>query len=360
MRKTMVRGDSYAVILAGGGGERLWPLSTPERPKQFVELFGGKPLIRHAADRLAGLIPPERILVITAARFVAQTRAALPMVPPENIVGEPCRRDTAAAVAVAVGMVRARGGADAVGAILTADQLMTPEEAFRRVLGDALAVAARSDAIVTLGVEPDHPATGFGYIARAEKVDFGTASEFAKVERFVEKPDLETAKAYLATGRYSWNAGMFIWKASTMAAAFAAHAPEFSGLIDAVAAAPDVEAVMAVRYPAIRATSVDYAVMEKATNILVARCAFTWDDVGGWNAIAAHFPADARGNVRLGKTAVYDAGNNIIVSDDAHVTAVVGLENVVVVHTPHATLVCARDRAQDVKQLVRSCFPPCG
>ncbi|MBQ8125450.1 MAG: mannose-1-phosphate guanylyltransferase, partial [Kiritimatiellae bacterium] len=247
-----------------------------------------------------------------------------------------------------------RGGADAVGAILTADQLMTPEEAFRRVLGDALAVAARSDAIVTLGVEPDHPATGFGYIARAEKVDFGTASEFAKVERFVEKPDLETARAYLATGRYSWNAGMFIWKASTMAAAFAAHAPEFSGLIDAVAAAPDVEAVMAARYPAIRATSVDYAVMEKATNILVARCAFTWDDVGGWNAIAAHFPADARGNVRLGKTAVYDAGNNIIVSDDAHVTAVVGLENVVVVHTPHATLVCARDRAQDVKQLVRS------
>ena len=350
----MARGGFYAVILAGGGGERLWPLSTPERPKQFVDIFGGKPLIRHAADRLAGLVPPARILVITAERFVDQTRAALPDVPRENIVGEPCRRDTAAAVAVAVGMVQARGGADAVGAILTADQLMTPEESFRRVLADAFAAAAERDAIITIGVEPDHPATGFGYIARAEKVDCGTATEFARVERFVEKPDLATAQSYLATGRYSWNAGMFIWKASTMAATFAAHAPEFSALIEQVAAAPDVARVLASLYPTIRATSVDYAVMEKATNILVARCAFTWDDVGGWNAIANHFPQDERGNVRLGKTAVYDAKDNIVVSDDAHLTAVVGLENVVVVHTPTATLVCARDRVQDVKQLVRS------
>ena len=238
--------------------------------------------------------------------------------------------------------------------MLIADHLMTPEDAFRRVLGDAIEVAAKSDAIVTIGVEPDHPATGFGYIARAGKVDFGTATEFAQVERFVEKPDLATAKCYLATGRYSWNAGMFIWKVSTMAAAFVAHAPEFAGLVEQVAAAPDVARVLASLYPGIRATSVDYAGMEKATNILVARCAFTWDDVGGWNAIANHFPQDEHCNTRLGKTAIYDAKDNIIVSDDMHLTAVVGLENVVVVHTPTATLVCARDRVQDVKQLVRS------
>lgn len=345
---------AFAVILAGGNGERFWPVSTPERPKQFVDLFGGKPLIRHAADRLEGLIPPERVLVITAKRLVAQTRRALPMVPRENIVGEPCRRDTAPAVAVACGLVRRLGGPDAVCCILTADQLMEPAPKFRRALADAIAAAAASDAIVTMGIVPDSPATGYGYIEAGERVDMGTRTEFRRARRFVEKPDLATAKKYLARGCFSWNSGMFIWKQSTMAAAFAAHAPDIAPLIDAVAAAKRVPALLARAYPALRAISVDFAVMEKAEKVLVARSEFRWDDVGSWLSIPHHFPQDADGNTRLGRTAVLDAANSIVVSDDAHMTAVVGLSNIVVVHTPTATLVCPKDRVQDVKKLVRS------
>lgn len=177
--------NAYAIIMAGGNGERFWPMSTPERPKQFVTLFGGRALIRHAADCLKGLIPPERTLVITAERLVAQTRRALPGIPQANVIGEPCRRDTAAAVACACGLVKRLGGPDAVGCILTADQLMEPAAKFRRTLKSAITVASRTDAIVTVGIEPDHPATGFGYIECGPRIQTGTPTEFHAVRRFV-------------------------------------------------------------------------------------------------------------------------------------------------------------------------------
>jgi len=348
----MVR--AYAVIMAGGGGERLWPVSTPKRPKQFVDVFGGKPLIRHAFDRLRGLIPPERVLVVTASRLVPMTRRALPDVPAANIVGEPCRRDTAAAVAVSCGLVARLGGPDAVGCILTADQLMEPERDFRATLKDAISAAAKFDSIVTMGIVPDRPATGYGYIECGRKVDAGTKTVFYSVKRFVEKPDEATAKRYLKSGRFRWNAGMFVWRAKVMADAFAAAAPDFSPLIASVAAAKSVPALLRRAYPPLRAISVDFAVMEKAKSILVAESRFKWDDVGSWQAIANHFPADACGNVCLGKTALLDARDSIVVSSGGHLAAVVGLSGVVVVHTPGATLVCPRSRAQDVKKLVRS------
>jgi mannose-1-phosphate guanylyltransferase len=191
----------YAAILSGGSGERFWPLSTPKRPKQFLSVFGGKSLIRQAVERLSGLVPPERILVITAKSLVAATRAELPEIPCGNIVAEPCRRDTAAAVATACGVVEARGGESAVVAILTADQIMGDVKAFRRVLSDSALAAARSDSIVTMGIAPAYPATGFGYINVGGPLDLGTATEFRRAVKFVEKPDAATAKRYLATGR---------------------------------------------------------------------------------------------------------------------------------------------------------------
>ena len=346
--------NAYAVIMAGGGGERLWPVSTPQRPKQFVELFGGKPLIRHALDRLRGLIPPERTLVVTGESLVAMTRRALPEVPAANIVGEPCRRDTAAAVAVACGLVARLGGPDAVGCILTADQLMTPPAAFRDTLRDAIRAAAKFDAIVTMGIVPDRPATGYGYIECGKPVDAGTKTRFFEARRFVEKPDERTARHYLKTSRFRWNAGMFIWRARVMADAFAAAAPDFSPLIASVGSAKSVSALLRRAYPPLRAISVDFAVMEKTKNILVAESQFKWDDVGSWQSVPNHFAADADGNVRLGRTALLDAHDSIVVSSEGHLTAVVGMSDVVVVHTPDATLVCPRSRAQDVKKLVRS------
>lgn len=346
--------NAYGIILAGGNGERFWPMSTAERPKQFVEIFDGKPLIRHAVDRLKGLIPSERILVITAERLVAETHKALPMIPRANIIGEPHRRDTAAAVAVAVGLVKKFGGPDAVGCILTADHLMKPVAAFRATLKDAIAVAAKTDSIVTMGIVPTYAATGFGYIEQGARVDFARPTAFYAAKRFVEKPDAKTAARYLKRGTFRWNAGMFIWRAAVMEKAFLDCAADLAVLIPAVADAKRVEPVLKRLYPDLRAISVDFAVMEKTRNILVANGAFRWDDVGSWLALPNHFARDDAGNTIFGRVASLDVGQSIVVSTSDHPTAVIGLDNVVVIHTAAGTLVCAKDRVQDIKKLVRS------
>lgn len=342
----------YGIILAGGDGERFWPMSTAKRPKQFVDIFGGKPLIRHAVDRLEGLIPPCRILVITASRFVAETRKALPMVPRENIIGEPCRRDTAAAVAVAVGLVKKLGGVNAVGCILTADHLMKPVVAFRATLKDAIHAAAKTDSIVTMGIPPTFAATSFGYIEEGARVDFGRPTVFHRVKRFVEKPDAKTAARYLKSGRFRWNSGMFIWRVASLEQAFLDCAADFAGLIDAVSRSQRVEAVLKRLYPELRSISVDFAVMEKTQNILVANGVFKWDDVGSWLALPNHFTRDDAGNTMLGRVASLDVGQSIVVSTDDQPMAVIGVDNVVVVHTAFGTLVAAKNRVQDIKKLI--------
>lgn len=345
--------NAYAVILAGGNGERLWPLSTPECPKQFVSIFGGKPLIRHAADRLEGFIPPERIIVVTAQRLVGMTRKALPHIPKSNIIGEPCRRDTAAAVAVACGLVKKLGGDKAVGCILTADQLMTPENVFRKTLKDAVKVAQKSASIITMGIVPDCPATGYGYIECGEEIDFGTKTTFRKVKKFVEKPDLKTAEKYLRRGTFNWNSGMFIWRADVLEAAFSAAAPDIGSIIDKVSAARSVTALLKRQYPSMRAISFDYAVMEKTADILVAQSRFVWDDVGSWVAIENHFPKDNCNNVCLGNAKLYDVADSIVVGSDDRVTALLGVKDIVVVHTADATLICDKSRVQEIKKLLK-------
>lgn len=341
----------YAVILAGGSGERFWPLSTSARPKQFLAVFGGKSLLRQAVDRLAGLVPPDRILVLTAAALLPATRRELPMLPRANLVGEPCRRDTAAAVATACGLVARRGGPSAIAAILTADQLMTDIPAFRRVLADAVTAAARSPSIVTMGIEPDRPATGFGYIELGHRVRTGTCTAFAAARRYVEKPDLATARRYLRSGRYVWNAGMFVWRVSTMLDALASAAPALAALARAVAAARSPARVLARAYPPLPKISVDYAVMEKASNILVARGSFGWDDVGSWTALDKHFPHDARGNVTRGPVTLLDSDGSVIVADGPR-AAVLGVRDLVVVTTRDAVLVAPKGRVADLKKLV--------
>jgi len=348
-----MRGDVFAVIMAGGNGERLWPLSTAEKPKQFVDLFGGKPLICHAADRLKGLVPPERTFVVTAERFVAMTRRALPHVPRANIVGEPYQRNTAAAVAVACGLVKRHCGPDAVGCVLTADQLMTPERDFRQALQDAVCAASSSDAVVTIGIQPTYPATEFGYIKCGKVVTGGGRSVCCRVERFVEKPDEATARRYLKTERYLWNAGMFIWRASVMEAAFASAAPDVARLIPVVASAGNVARAMKSAYADVRSISVDYAVMEKIRNLLVVRGVFVWDDVGSWRSLVNHLPVDESGNVAIGSVVLEETGDSVVVSDEGHVTAVVGLRDVVVVRTPTATLVCAKRALSRMREVVR-------
>lgn len=341
----------FAVILAGGSGERFWPLSTRERPKQFISIFGGKPLLSLAVERLRGLIPPERIIIITASRLLEATRACAPAVPPENIVGEPCARDTAAACALAGALVESRDRQGVFG-ILTADHLMQDEECFRKTLATALGLAARREVLVTIGIPPTRPSTGYGYIHAVEPLD-GEDGTILRARRFVEKPDEQTAQLYLADGNYYWNGGMFIWNVRAFRSALFEHCPQLSALYRTVLDSDpaEMEQVLAATYPALSKISIDYALMEKAGNIVVLPGDFGWDDVGSWPAMASHFKPDAAGNVEIGACETIDSSDNIIVSE-TRLTALIGVQDLIVVQAGQATLICPRERAQEVKALV--------
>ena len=323
----------YAVILSGGSGERFWPLSTPEHPKQFLSVFGGKSLIRQSVDRLKGVVPAENILIVTAKTLAKATCRELPDLPRRNILLEPCRRDTAAAVATACTEVDRRGGENAVAAILTADHLMKNEKAFRKILLLAADAAARSDDIVTMGVKPTYPATGFGYIKVGEP--FG---KVFRAERFVEKPDEATAKKYLKSGRYVWNAGMFVWKVSTMKAALRRFVPRLVGITP-----KDYENLPVISF--------DYAVMEKADNVLVTSGDFGWDDVGTWTAADRHLKTDGRRNAIRGGVTLLDCENSVAVAEGANIAAL-GVKDIVIVTTKDSVLVASKDRVQDLKKLL--------
>lgn len=351
-----MEGKVYAAIMAGGSGERLWPASTPERPKQFVTLFGGKPLIRHATDRLKGLVPPERIFVVTARDLVEATREACPHLPEGNIVGEPCRRDTAAASALACGLVASRDS-EGVVLLLTADQLMGDAELFKTTLADAAKVAAQGECIVTIGIEPEFPATGYGYIETGDRLDAGTSTEFCKVMRYVEKPDLATAEKYVDSGRFLWNSGMFAWSVATMKRAVMEFVPALAPLLELPSKAESPEELgrmLGAAYPTLPKISVDYGIMEHHRSIVMARGTFGWDDVGSWPSIEKHFAQDGCGNTKIGKVAELDCTRSIMVSDGGHLVAALGVDDLVIVHTPDATLVCRKDRAQDLKKLLAS------
>ena len=323
----------YAAILSGGSGERFWPLSTPEHPKQFLSVFGGKSLIRQSVDRLKGVVPAENILIVTAKTLAKATCRELPDLPRRNILLEPCRRDTAAAVATACTEVDRRGGENAVAAILTAHHLMKNEKAFRKILLLAADAAARSDDIVTMGVKPTYPATGFGYIKVGEP--FG---KVFRAERFVEKPDEATAKKYLKSGRYVWNAGMFVWKVSTMKAALRRFAPRLVGITP-----KDYENLPVISF--------DYAVMEKADNVLVTSGDFGWDDVGTWTAADRHLKTDGRRNAIRGGVTLLDCENSVAVAEGANIAAL-GVKDIVIVTTKDSVLVASKDRVQDLKKLL--------
>ena len=333
----MTRGASRfrAVILAGGSGERFWPLSTPEKPKQFLRVFGGESLIRQSVLRLGGLVRPEDVFVVTSKDLVPATRHELPEVPRGNVLGEPMRRDTGAAVALGVGVAGA--GSPVIG-FFPADQMVTRPKAFARAVRAAVARARRRAAIVTLGIRPEYPATGFGYVDPASG-------------RFVEKPDEKTARSYLRKG-YLWNAGMFIARAETFRAAFAAHAPALAPLASfgADAASRPSPAALTKLYATLPRISFDFAVMEKLPRVEVVAADCGWDDVGSYGAFDRYFPHDTRGNVREGPCSVVEADDNICIARAARIS-LLGVKNLVVVTTPDAVLVADKSRLGEMKRL---------
>lgn len=342
----------HAVIMAGGAGTRLWPLSRRDRPKQLLRLFDGRSLLRGAFERLAGFVPPNAIHVITGQEHLPQVAEQLPELPAENLIGEPVGRDTANAVALAA-CVLARRDPTGVMGVFTADHIIRPVDAFRAALERGYSAAERNaDALVTFGITPTEPHTGLGYVRRGEALGDGV---FA-VREFKEKPDLPTATRYVSSGEYLWNSGMFVWRTSAILAELERHLPEnLAPLHDLAAAwdAPGRPARLAALYPQLKRISIDYAVMEKAARVLLVEMTCDWLDLGSWPALAAALPADASGNVSTAARAiVVDARNNILVTEADHLIAAVGVEGLVIVHSPDATLVCRREDAQRIKDLV--------
>lgn len=348
----------YAVILAGGHGERFWPLSRNSRPKQFLKLLGARTMLEETVDRLKPLLPPERILVITSCEYHQKIQSLLPELPPENIIGEPSCRNTGPCIALASALIASRGGAQAVMAALPADHAITPAETLCATLQDAAKLAIdRPGWLFTIGVPPTEPATGYGYIHCGEPLSTPTATKFFQGLGFKEKPNRATAEEFLAAGCYRWNSGIFIWQIQTLVKEFEAHAPSLAGLyfdtLDMLKR-NTLSAELPERFAREKSISIDYAVMEKALHIGVADCRFEWDDLGSWPALRKHFKPDQDGNLVEGLFTSVDCRNLIVAGRPDHLIGAIGLENLVIVSTPDATLICPADQAERIKELLKT------
>ncbi len=364
-KSTKSKSDRYVIIMAGGRGERFWPVSREATPKQLITLIGGRSFLQQAVDRVLPLVPLENILIITNAVQAPTVRKQLPKLPKENVIAEPVGRDTCAAVALGAAVVGARS-TTAVMAVLPADHVIPEAKKFQQVLADAFDVASRGQVIVTIGIHPATPETGYGYIQSGNRLPAPAGvkpykTAFFKAERFVEKPDLATAERYLAEGNYRWNAGMFVWSFVTISNSLEKHQPEMDAACHrwfaAAAKSPAALAkVLAKEYPAIRKISIDFALMEKAQNVVVADGAFAWDDLGAWPALARHVKQDAEGNAAVADFVHVDSARNIVY--DARTkgrtpVTLVGVKDSIIVLTDDATLVAAKGEAQKIKELVK-------
>jgi mannose-1-phosphate guanylyltransferase len=356
--------DRFVIIMAGGRGERFWPLSREKTPKQLIKLLGDKSFLQQAVANILPLVPMKNIFIITNAAQAPEVRKQLPKLPKDNVVAEPIGRDTCAAVTLGAALVGAHS-TTGVMAVLPADHVIPDEKKFQQVLSDAFEVAAQGQAIVTIGIQPNEPATGYGYIQTGAQLPTPSGAKktktiFYKAERFVEKPNYETALEYVNSGQYRWNAGMFVWSFITVTNGLEKHQPEMFAACQRwfkVANNPaKLAKILAKEYPAIKKISIDFALMEKAQNVIVADGAFEWDDLGAWPALARHLKPDAEGNCAVGDFIHVDAARNIIYdarTKNRTPIAVVGLRDSILVQTDDAVLLAHKSQAQKIKELVK-------
>lgn len=362
-KNSITNEDRFAVIMAGGRGERFWPVSRARAPKQLLRLLGDRSFLQAAVDKVSPLVPLRNTMVITNRAQAREVRKQLPRLPRENIIAEPCGRDTAAAVALGAALVGQRNP-KGVMAVLPADHVIPEPERFQRVLEDAFDMAGRGRDMVTIGIKPTEPATGYGYIRLGARLAVGRDGKrcttvFHRADRFVEKPRLKQATEYVASGRYRWNAGMFLWSFDTILDGLEQHQPQLAAAcrrwVDA-AARNRLQRTLAKDYPQIVQISIDYALMEHAPNVVVADGDFAWDDLGSWTALMRHLEPDAAGNCAVADLIAVDAARNLVFdarTRNRTAIAVAGVEDAILVLTDDAVLLTHKSQAQEIKGLVR-------
>lgn len=344
----------YAVIMAGGAGTRLWPMSRAGTPKQLLKFINGQSLLALSAGRLRGLIDPQRIYICTGASYAQQILDELTMLPPNQILGEPMGRDTANAVGFSAAIL-AKQDPDASLAILTADHVIEPIDIFQNALATGFdAIDKHPEYLVTFGITPTYPATGFGYVHRGPQLP--GLPGVHKVHAFKEKPNLENATKYVADGNYAWNSGMFVFKAQTMLDQIKTHLPaSYEGLMQIAAAwgTPTQAATLEKIYPTLPKISIDFAIMEKAPHVATIAMPVKWLDVGSWPSFGETLSADEKGNRASNVQTVFlDSTNTLTVSEIPHVIATINTHDLIIIHTPVATLVCPAKDAEKIKAMV--------
>jgi mannose-1-phosphate guanylyltransferase len=344
----------YAVIMAGGSGTRLWPLSRENQPKQALKLIHGRSMFQHAIDRIAPLFPPERIFVVTRAEHAKLLHAQTPELPQENFILEPEGRNTAPAVGLAAIHLR-RQDEDSVMAVLTADHFIADTEGFREAIKSAISIA-RENHLVTLGIQPTHPATGYGYIQMGEKLKQEHGLPIHNVDRFVEKPDLDRAISMVTSGNYVWNSGMFVWKTERILSEFAVQMPEFHKQLNELSAglvSGSYPQVIERIWPDVEKKSIDYGVMENAQSTVVIPIQVGWADIGSWVSLEQLLPTDDHGNAWTGPHVDIDTRNTLVFMEKPRLAALIGIEGLVIVDTEDALLICPKEREQEVRDVVK-------
>jgi len=340
-------------IMAGGSGERFWPLSRKAKPKHLLKLVSSKTLLEETVLRLKPLASrPSNLLILTNHEQIPGIRKALPRFPKSSLIPEPAKRDTAPAAALATALAL-RNNPNAVLALLPADALIGKHPVFRAQLAAAARAAHSSPSFVTLGIKPSYPSTGFGYLHLGSKtIPNVKGGPFLHVRRFVEKPSLAKAKSYLKSHQYAWNAGIFVWKASTFLAEARRQQPALARFIEKFPKRGSYASYLKREFPKLPKISVDYAIMEGAKSVLAIQAAFPWDDVGSWSALPSHLPTDKKGNTLRGNITAVDSQDTLAIAQGGRQIALLGTKNLVVVDTPDALLVCPKDRVQEVKRLM--------
>ncbi len=347
----------YALILAGGSGTRFWHLSRNSKPKQLLTFDEKGSMLQQAIARISTFIPHERIIILTNQIQLDEVRLQAPQIPEENIVAEPARRDTAPAVALGIAII-AKRDPEANMIIVPSDSLILDDQAFKSLASEALDLASKEPALITIGIKPTWPCPSYGYVECGERLDDkGLQFNCHKVQRFREKPSREQAQEYLEQGNFTWNAGIFIWNVAHVRSELRQHTPELADFIVRLTASDNTAQFILDEFPALTPISIDFALMEKTKSVLNFEANFDWDDVGSWISLSKYMPQDEAGNACNSASSCIDATGNIAYTTQGKRIALLGVDDLIIVDTADALLIARKDRADDIKKIV-DMLPP--